>query len=416
MASRHRFDLVDSSYAMGLMAHRTPAWTEPYVAVLDQLVERHTGRWSAADRSTEFGHDPRRTEASQRDRFLVSPQSFDGDDASGWTANGVEPSGIRVDQAAADGMLSDTGFLLVVLGVRSMIDPDDRWNRPFEMIGDGDRVTSTHSEIAEHLCRRWLAAPIPRHGENSEVWPFRLAAAGLGLKLHDNRYGTDLHRQAFVPWWSHAREHHLALSVAFLAAPQEPADARRLFDAGCTAIGLDGDMPLPVAQGRDIASALILAREWGLDDIADRLASAVETSYEPTWAADRGEFTWGPHLDEVHLGGRNDAFLAAAEATGPGRWTRLSASPLEPCPQIVDVDFPTMAFTRAEWVDGNLRMRLAPLREDPRVFTSFRIVGAEPRNWDVHGMDGVSLDLTSTALNVRVPLIAGDLEFIRSSY
>ena len=48
MASWHRFDLVDSSYAMGLMAHRTPAWTEPYVAILDQLIERHTSWWSAA--------------------------------------------------------------------------------------------------------------------------------------------------------------------------------------------------------------------------------------------------------------------------------------------------------------------------------------------------------------------------------
>ena len=39
MASWPRFDLVDSSYAMALMARTTPAWREPYVAVLDQLVE-----------------------------------------------------------------------------------------------------------------------------------------------------------------------------------------------------------------------------------------------------------------------------------------------------------------------------------------------------------------------------------------
>ena len=46
MASWPRFDLTDSSYAMGLMARTTPAWREPYVAVLDQLIERHTGWWS----------------------------------------------------------------------------------------------------------------------------------------------------------------------------------------------------------------------------------------------------------------------------------------------------------------------------------------------------------------------------------
>jgi hypothetical protein len=30
-----RFDLVDSNYAVALMARTTPAWREPYVAVLD---------------------------------------------------------------------------------------------------------------------------------------------------------------------------------------------------------------------------------------------------------------------------------------------------------------------------------------------------------------------------------------------
>ncbi len=124
----------------------------------------------------------------------------------------------------------------------------------------------------------------------------------------------------------------------------------------------------------------------------------------------------GPRTRRTAPAGQLNGFLAAGEAAGPGLWSRLSDAPLDPCPQIVGVDFPTMAFTRAEWVDGNLRLRLAPLREDPTRRTSFRIVGAEPRNWDVHGMDGVSLDLSSTGLDVRVPLIAGDLELIRSSY
>jgi hypothetical protein len=43
MASWHRFDVVESSYAIGLMAHITPAWRERYIAILDQLIERHTG-------------------------------------------------------------------------------------------------------------------------------------------------------------------------------------------------------------------------------------------------------------------------------------------------------------------------------------------------------------------------------------
>jgi hypothetical protein len=65
-------------------------------------------------------------------------------------------------------MLFYQGFLLVLLGIRSMVDnaPDarDLWNEPFEMIRDGDnRFTWTYSQIAEHLTRQWLAAPIGCH-------------------------------------------------------------------------------------------------------------------------------------------------------------------------------------------------------------------------------------------------------------
>ena len=207
-----------------------------------------------------------------------------------------------------------------------------------------------------------------------------------------------------------------ALTTSFYAAPQQPEDAMRLFEAGYRSIGM-GDEPVsPISPNRSVGSSLVLAKEWGLDDLVDRLQRAIDASYEPTWNTDRGEFTFGLGLDEPHPRGQFNAFLAAGEAAGPGMWTRLSAAPLESCPQIVGVDFPTMAFSRAEWIDGNLHLRLAPLREDPSKRTSFRILGAEPRNWDVHGMEGVGLDLSSTGLDVRVPMIAGDLDLIRSSY
>ena len=165
MASWHRFDLVDSSYAMGLMAHRTPAWTEPYVAILDQLIERHTSWWSASDWLTQFGHDPGRANYPDAYRLFIPPELVGDYDAPGWTANGIEPWGVQMDPVAADGMLFYKGFFLVLLGVRSMIaGDDDRWNQPFEMIRDGDNTfTWTHSEIAGHLCRQWLAAPIGCH-------------------------------------------------------------------------------------------------------------------------------------------------------------------------------------------------------------------------------------------------------------
>ena len=248
-----------------------------------------------------------------------------------------------------------------------------------------------------------------------------------------------------MPWWEYAREHYLdlhrdglpttttfyydpvidvhhrlpataALTTSFYAAPQAPTDARRLFAAGCATAGYDDRITTPLRPSRAPASSLLLAREWGLADLADRLSSAIDASYEPTWDRSTGEFTWGMGLDEPHPRGQFNAFLAAAEAAGPGMWTRLSDAPLEACPQIVDVDFPTMALSRAEWIDGNLHMRLAPLHEDPRVFTSFRLIGAEPRNWDVHGIEGASVELTATGVNIRVPLITADVDLIRGSY
>jgi len=207
-----------------------------------------------------------------------------------------------------------------------------------------------------------------------------------------------------------------ALTTAFYAAPQVAGDARRLFDAGCVAAGFTDPLPTPINASRAVGSSLVLAREWGLAELEGRLAEAIEESYEPTWDRDLGEFTWGLGLNEPYPRGQFNAFLAAAEAAGPGCWAALSAAPIPTCPQVVDVDIPTMAFSRAEWIDGNLHLGLAPLREDPSATTTFRLVGAEPRNWDVHGLDGVSLDLSTAGLTIRVPMVAADLELIRGSY
>ncbi len=177
MASWHRFDLVDSSYALGLMAQRTPAWTERYVSILDQLIERHTGWWSAADWFTQHGNDPERASYPNTFRPLIPDELWGAYDAPGWTANGVEPWGLQNDPIAADGMLFYKGFFLVLLGVRSMIahaaSDDDRWNRPFAMFPDEEEsYTWTHSRIAEHLSRQWQASPKGCHCENTKVWPF----------------------------------------------------------------------------------------------------------------------------------------------------------------------------------------------------------------------------------------------------
>ncbi|MCP5031734.1 MAG: hypothetical protein GY939_08010 [Actinomycetia bacterium] len=219
----------------------------------------------------------------------------------------------------------------------------------------------------------------------------------------------------------HLNVHHRlpvqsALTTSYYAAPQAPEDARRLFEAGIASMGLDSAPKLPLRPGRGYGASLILAREWEMVELEARLAHAIEESYEPTWDRATGEFTWGMGLDEQHPRGQFNAFLAAAEAAGPGRWTDLSTAPLALCPQIVDVDFPTVALKRAEWVNGCLLLSVAPLKEDPSVFTTFRLIDVEPRQWYLTGIDGATTDTRPDTLVFRVPLIAGDLELVPGAY
>ena len=67
-----------------------------------------------------------------------------------------------------------------------------------------------------------------------------------------------------------------ALTTSYYAAPQEPEDARRLFDAGCNALGFGQDLRVPLRASRAYGSSLVLAREWGLDDLEARLVQAIE--------------------------------------------------------------------------------------------------------------------------------------------
>ncbi len=201
------------------------------------------------------------------------------------------------------------------------------------------------------------------------------------------------------------------LTTSFYAAPQVPQDARRLFDAGCRSVGLDRSLATPIRASRAYGASLLLAREWGLDDIEANLVEAIEASYQPTWGRERpGEFTWGLGLDEEHPRGQFNAFLAAAEAAGPGRWTRLSTAPLDRCPQAVDVDFPRLALRRAEWVGDSLHLGLAPLVDDPGRRSTFRVVGAGPGPWRLSGPGGATVESTDRGLVVEVPLTTADVE------
>lgn len=207
--------------------------------------------------------------------------------------------------------------------------------------------------------------------------------------------------------------HHLVpmafnVATAFYVAPQVPDEGRELFEAGCRSAGWDESIPTPLPASRAQAASLVLAREWELADLEQRLVDAIEASFEPTWELERpGEFTWGMGLDEPHPRGQFNAFLAAAEAAGPGRWTQLSAAPLEPCPQIEGVDFPAVALRRAEWRDDTLHLSLAPTRESPDRTTSFRLVGHDARSLEVDGIQGAIVDVADT-ITITTPMVSAD--------
>lgn len=396
--AHRRFDLADPALALGLLAGQTPAWTEPHTALLDGLVERHLTWWGAWDGAPSGGADP----------------------------------------LAADGMLSFAAPLLVLLGFRAAVAGDDRWNEPFGIAGG--EPAWTHTAVAAHLAERWRAAPDGLPDGTGAVRPELHAMAGLGLRLHDLRHGTDLCRDAFGPWWRRAGRTlvglgqpdppsettvalgadgpvtapaRAALPTAAYLAGLVPDEARLLFEAGCDA--LDPRPPAP-EEARWWAAALLLARDWGLPDRVDALAAAIEAAYQPTADPERGEHTWGLGLGEAHPRGQANAWLAAAGATTAGSWSALCSARPKREHQVVGVDFPTVALRRAEWVNDCLLVALAPVHEVPNRWTTFRITGAEPRMWYYTGVSGTTMDTAGNATIVRAPLVRGDLEFAPGSY
>ncbi len=172
MVSWHRFDLLESSYAVGLMANTTPAWREVYSRILGELVERHTSYWAARDWLEQIGPDPERDRYPDHYRAWIPPDLWGRYDVPGWTANGIEPYGLQMDPIAADGNLFFKGFFLVVLGLHRIVSGDSRWDDPFEMIRDGSHTFEwSHSRIAAFLAAQWRDRPAGCHCENTKIWP-----------------------------------------------------------------------------------------------------------------------------------------------------------------------------------------------------------------------------------------------------
>ena len=231
--------------------------------------------------------------------------------------------------------------------------------------------------------------------------------------------GTDAPPQAVTLYYDPLLDVHHKLPVmvavinALYLAPQRPDEARRLFDAGLGMLGAIGDGPATVVGERSTGVGLLLAREWGLDVTAERLAAGAEASYEPTWDRDRGEFTWGFALGEEHPRGQFNAIMAAAEATSAGAWTALTTGAPPPLQgEVVGVDFPTVAMREAAWRDGRLHVTTSALHDAP---TSWRIRGLDdPAGWGASAPDGVPVTTRVDGTDLVIETVAGDHSYVIS--
>jgi hypothetical protein len=202
----------------------------------------------------------------------------------------------------------------------------------------------------------------------------------------------------------------VAVINALYLAPQRPDEARRLLDAGLGMLGALGEGPPTVIGERLTGVALLLAREWGMDDTATRLAAGADASYQPTWDRARGELTWGFGLDEEHPRGQFNAIMAAAEAVTPGAWTALAvdAAPALGA-EVVGVDFPTVGLRQAEWLDGVLHVSTSPMNDAVvGAPTSWRVTGLdEPERWTATAADHAPVETRADRGDLVVETIVG---------
>jgi hypothetical protein len=430
--SWQRFDLLKSCYALPLLCDRTPAWREVYGRILDELITRYTGYWTARDWLEQIGEDPKRKQYPQEYYDTWIPKSLWGNyDVPGWTANGIQPWGLQMDPIGADGNLFFKGDFLILLGFYVYITGDQKWNRPFKIVRNGpDTFTWTYSGIAHYLFEQLSKHPEGCHCENTKIWPLCMSRAGLGLALHDMLYRST-YRTAFDIFWEYARQNYLSLQSGRVVGPVTayydpilsfhqtgehiplmkiaPAqsvlplyrdDARALFDAEMALLKWR-ELPIGVGERKfnptEVHQAHLLAQEFGEDGLSAKLAEFSDARFGPTWDVATAEFTWRFGLDEEHPRGQLNATAAMAEAGGPDAWWGIVNRPNRKRlaePTVHGVDFPKVCLSQAVYDPSAAQLIIATddgvpaHRGEP---TTFRISNVVPGNCSVE-VDGTKSD------------------------
>ena len=385
MCAFPRFDLQESTYAIGLMADRTPAWREIYSKILDEIAERSITYWAAVDWLTQFGHDPDRKNYPEVWRGTLIPEQFWGEyDAPGWTANGVAPWGFHADPIGADGNLFFKGWLNLTQSMHTYVSGYDKWSSPFSVAGAyNSRFEWTQHQLADHLHQQWAKTPMGPHCENTKAWPFCLSAAGLGLMMYDKIFDNNFH-SSYSNWLSFTKDkyygfnkngslewvtmyfdeindhHHRTvpthgLAVSFYAKPQDPQFAELLYRGAINFLGWDNpSIPITnefMPDPRMFALGLTMSKEFDDQITHERLRKYAEENFEPQFfGINDSQFGFWFNLGEKWPRGQLSALAMCAEVCEPEAWESLFNKPNLTkfySPSIEGVDFPSVSIEKA---------------------------------------------------------------------
>ena len=385
MCAFPRFDLQESTYAIGLMADRTPAWREIYSEILDEIAERSITYWAAVDWLTQFGHDPDRKNYPEVWRGTLIPEEFWGEyDAPGWTANGVAPWGFHADPIGADGNLFFKGWLNLTQSMHTYVSGYDKWSSPFSVAGAyNSRFEWTQHQLADHLHQQWAKTPMGPHCENTKAWPFCLSAAGLGLMMYDKIFDNNFH-SSYSNWLSFTKDkyygfnkngslewvtmyfdeindhHHRTvpthgLAVSFYAKPQDPQFAELLYRGAINFLGWDNpSIPITnefMPDPRMFALGLTMSKEFDDQITHERLRKYAEENFEPQFfGVNDSQFGFWFNLGEKWPRGQLSALAMCAEVCEPEAWESLFNKPNLTkfySPSIEGVDFPSVSIEKA---------------------------------------------------------------------
>lgn len=390
MCSLARFDLHETGYVLPVMSDITPAWREVYTRIVDELVNRHTTFWAAIDWLTMIGHDPDQKNYPP-EWLAVLPEHLRGRyDAPGWTANGVKPWGLQPDPIGADGNLFFRGFLNMLLCFYRYVSGDNKWERPFKMIGYQERLFDwDHHRIVSFMHDQWAERPQGVHCENTKIWPFCVSGAGLGLQLYDGLHGKHTN-WVFERWLEYARKHYMgldrkgnldwfafyydplerslctlrdevgayaAIAITLYVLPRDRAFGTLLYEMAVRKLGWN-DPHKPLLQlhpdPRWLTLGIMTARELGDTVTETRLRQLAEAAFEPKFFGPDGDhFGWWFKFGEPWPRGQLSSLMVLTELGEAGAWSQVFNRPNLAKfsePSVSGVDYPTLGIAQC-WND-----------------------------------------------------------------